>query len=67
MNQNVPAGWSIISAGDYFGDGSNDLLLQYGATHALAVWQINNGTFQSAVNVNPPGGQLPAGWSVMHA
>jgi uncharacterized protein YbdZ (MbtH family) len=67
MNQNVPAGWTVISAGDYFGDGTTDLLLQYGATHDLAVWKIHNGTFQSAVNVNPPGGHLAAGWSVLPA
>jgi hypothetical protein len=63
----VPAGWGIVGAGDYTGDGTNDLLLKYGATGDLAVWRINNGTFQSAVNVNPPGGHLAGGWAVLPA
>lgn len=63
-----PSGWHFFSTGDYNGDGTTDLLFNYGdmgqmgpAHGTLADWFIHNGTYTGGTNI----GATPSGWGLV--
>jgi len=55
----VPSGWQLVGSGDFFGNGSDDLLLQNGAG-TLVEWQLSNGQYAGGTLI----GTAPSGWHV---
>src|SRR5207248_5294025 len=57
----LPAGWSVVEAADFNGEGHPDYLLFNSSTLQTAIWYLNNNVFSSGLF----GPTLPANWSLI--
>jgi hypothetical protein len=56
--------WKIIGAGDYDGDGHNDLFWRHETTGQLSAWKMNQWTMVGGTSLTP-NGVADVGWKVV--
>jgi hypothetical protein len=59
--QQVPASWQVVTTGDFYGTGKDDIVWQNTANGQAAIWQMNGPTPTAETVFATP----PAGWHVI--
>jgi hypothetical protein len=57
----LPAGWTLVSTGDFNGDSHPDFVLHNATSQRTAIWFLDNNIFTGSAL----GPTLPAGWSLV--
>jgi hypothetical protein len=59
--QQVPASWQVVTTGDFYGNGKDDIVSQNTINGSAAIWQMNGPTPTAETVFATP----PASWHVI--